>query len=276
MPSNYAHYRFGSQVLPTLPADVRRPIQRFRRLYDMGLHGPDLFFYHSFFPKDTVVSLGKKYHHMNGREYFNKVCKRLKMEPTEAGMAYLYGILAHYCLDSVFHPFVLQATANDLISHTELETEFDRYLLTLDGKERPHTYDCSSHIQLTRGECVTVSEFYAPATADHVLHSVNSMARTVKALASDSSGKRRMVKRVLKLAAPPIRDLMMPPIPNRSCAHLNESMLALYDQAVERYALLMDQLVTHMTYNAPFGPDFEHTFDGTGAPESENVNSTIE
>lgn len=266
MPSNYAHYRFGKQVLPTLPADVRRPIQRFRRLYDVGLHGPDLFFYHNFLAKDTVVSLGKKYHRQTGREYFTRICKRLKMEPNEAAQAYLYGVLAHFCLDSVFHPFVLNATSGDLISHTELETEFDRYLLALDGHEKPHTYDCSPHIKLTRGECVTVSKFYPPATADNVLHCVNSMSRTVRMMAAPEGGKRRLLRKALKLTNPSVRGLMMPPHPNRSCADMDEEMLALYDEAVELFPRLVEQIQAHMTYNAYLGSSFDRTFDGTGDP----------
>ena len=276
MPSFYAHYRFGAQMLPDLPADVRRPIQRFRRLYDVGLHGPDIFFYHNILSRDPVVTLGKRLHQQTGHEYFTRVCKRLKQEPTEAGYSYLYGALAHYCLDSVFHPLVLQATASDLISHTELETEFDRYLLTMDGHDRPHTYDCSRHIQLTRGECMTVAEFYTGATGDHVSHCVHTMARTVKALATPEAGKRRLIKRILKVMGPPVRDLMMSPIPNRSCAQLDEPMLALYDQAAALYLTLMDQILAHMNYNAPLGPEFDATFDGTGISKPDNKNSTID
>lgn len=44
MPANYAHYRFGKQLLSGMCPNDRRSIQRFRRLYDMGLHGPDIFF----------------------------------------------------------------------------------------------------------------------------------------------------------------------------------------------------------------------------------------
>lgn len=44
MPANYAHYRFGVKAIPLLPAEMQRTVRRFRRLYDMGLHGPDLFF----------------------------------------------------------------------------------------------------------------------------------------------------------------------------------------------------------------------------------------
>lgn len=47
MPANYAHYRFGKQLLSGMCPNDRRSIQRFRRLYDMGLHGPDIFFYYN-------------------------------------------------------------------------------------------------------------------------------------------------------------------------------------------------------------------------------------
>ena len=58
MPSNYAHYRFAAHMLPLLPGDVRRPVQRYRRLYDIGLHGPDIFYY--YFPalKSSRAFLG--------------------------------------------------------------------------------------------------------------------------------------------------------------------------------------------------------------------------
>lgn len=262
MPSHYAHYRFGTQVLPTLPADVRRPIQRFRRLYDVGLHGPDLFFFHNILAGDTVVALGRKYHHQTGREYFNRACKRLRLEYTEAGVAYLYGALAHYCLDCVCHPFVLEQTADGLISHTELETEFDRFLLALDGKDRPHTFDCSPHMKLTRGECVTVAEFYPPATPDNVLRSLKSMAWITKKLALPEGTKRAAVHKVLRAASPAVRGLLMTTRPNRSCAHLDEQMLALYDQAAALYPKLVEQVMAHMTYNAPLGDGFGHCFDG--------------
>ncbi len=36
MPSNYAHYRFGGLVLNTLDPEMRSPIQRFRRIFDIS------------------------------------------------------------------------------------------------------------------------------------------------------------------------------------------------------------------------------------------------
>lgn len=262
MPSNYAHYRFGTQVLASLPADVRRPIQRFRRLYDVGVHGPDLFLYHNLMAKTIPGMLDGKFHHQTGRDFFTRVCKRLKQEPTEAGLSYLYGVVAHYCLDSVCCPFIFEQSQVRQISPRELETEFDRFLLLLDGVEEPHTYDCSRHIRLTKGECVTVSQFYPPATPDIVHQSVQHMARLTKTLTAPEGVKRTTVQKLLTLTAPVIKGLVMPTHPNYKCTDLDAQMLALYDRAMELYPILVEQLMAHMTYNGLLGEDFAATFHG--------------
>ena len=73
MPSTYAHYRFGVGLLPTMPGDVRRTIQRFRRLFDVGLHGPDIFYYQSALSKAASRFLGVKYHEQTGKDFFDLV-----------------------------------------------------------------------------------------------------------------------------------------------------------------------------------------------------------
>ena len=46
MPSTYAHYRFGQEVLKELPNDIKKIIIENKELYDIGLHGPDILFYY--------------------------------------------------------------------------------------------------------------------------------------------------------------------------------------------------------------------------------------
>lgn len=258
MPSHYAHYRFGAKAVPLLPPQAQRSIRLFRRLYDVGLHGPDIFFYHNIFFKDNVVALGKKYHALTGEDFFTPVCKHLRLEPNEAAMAYLYGVLAHYCLDSAVHPFVLGETEDGKIGHVELETEFDRFLLQLDGKRQPNTFDCSPHIRLTKGECATAARFYS-TTPSAVDTSVRSMAANVKLLAMPNGNLRRALE---KAAGSRLRQHFMERTPNKNCAHLNEPMLALYDQALERFPAMAEALQAHMAHNAPLGALFEGTFSG--------------
>lgn len=259
MPSHYAHYRFGIRVMENLPPELRRSVQRFRQLYDVGLHGPDIFFYHNIFFRDKTVALGAKFHTETGADFFTRICKQLRLEPNEAAMAYLYGLLAHYCLDSGVHPFVLEQVADGKIGHVELETEFDRYLLQLDGKRQPNTFDCSPHIKLTQGECATVAGFYPPATPGAVNASVRGMAMSVKLLAMPNGNFRRFVEGA---AGEKLRQHFMHRSPNKNCAHLDEPMLALWEEALARFPAMLDALQAHMSHNAPLGELFERTFNG--------------
>jgi hypothetical protein len=68
MPSHYAHYRFGVKALELLPEDAKRAVRRFRSLYDAGLHGPDIFFYHNFLIRDKYAALAREYHFPGDRE----------------------------------------------------------------------------------------------------------------------------------------------------------------------------------------------------------------
>lgn len=259
MPSHYAHYRFGAWAISTLPPDVCRVIRQFRPLYDVGLHGPDIFFYHNILFRDNIAALASRFHGQTGEEFFTRICKHLRMAPNEAAQAYLYGVLAHYCLDSTVHPLVYEQTGDGKIGHVELETEFDRYLLQLDGHRQPNTFDCSPHIRLTRGECATVAEFYAPVSAVAVFTSVRSMAGAVKLLAMPNGNFRRTVENA---AGARLRQHFMGRKPNKNCAHLDEDMLAAYEEAAAKFPVMAAALRAHMSHNAPLGELFEATFNG--------------
>lgn len=257
MPCNYTHHRFGAQVLPELPAEVRRPIQRFRRLYNMGLQGPDFFFYFNPLMTTAVGELGHAFHMRSGQETFLWACKYLNQNPSEAGLAYLYGLLGHYCLDSIFHPFVDAASADGKVGHVEMEVEFDRFLMEKDGKAQPHLQDRTKNLKITRGECVTVSEFFPPATAANVHRSIQNMILCTKLLAHKN---RKLVKKVVQKAPPSVSQQMMHEEANPNCAHLNEPLLALYNQGLEKYPSLVAQLTAHIHDGAPLGEDFEPIF----------------
>lgn len=258
MPSQYAHLRFGTGVIPRMPPQVQRVIRQFRPLYEVGLHGPDIFLFHNFFFRDKVVTLGKTYHGFTGEEFFLSVCKRLGPEPSEAVLAYLYGVLTHYCLDSAMHPFVQETVKDGQLGHTELETEFDRCLLQLDGRRQPNTFDCSPHIRLTGGECETVAGFYG-ISPGAVQASVRRMAAGVRFLAMPNNNFRRFAENA---AGGRLRQHFMGRTPNKKCAPCLEPMLACYNRALEELPGMMDALLAHLSHNAPLGERFTATFNG--------------
>lgn len=260
MPGKYAHYRFGAELLKTMPADVRRTINRNRALYDVGLHGPDIFFYYNPARKTNVGDLGGKFHGQSGRDFFTRVCKRHRLEPNEAARAYLFGLLAHYCLDTACHPLIRAASADGKVGHIELETEFDRYLLEKDGKIPPHAQDCSRHLALSEAECAVVAEFYPGVNGKDISQSLRNMVSAARLLALPDGLPRQALNLGIRTVARKFRQFHMTEGPNPVCAHLDEGLEAGYAEAFARYPGLLKQIMAYLTCSVPLGAGFETDF----------------
>lgn len=259
MPSGYAHYRFGMAMLTQMPADIKRAIQRFRPLFDMGLHGPDIFYYTSPLIKANAGFLGIKYHEQTGREFFIRACRMLRMERSEAGNVYLYGLLCHYCLDSVMHPAVLAAVARGAGTHVGIETEFDRYLLELDGKAPADIQKLRLHMRLTAGETDTVARFYPPADGRYIRNSISGMAGFTKLIAAGGA-RRKLLEVGIRLGGKEMEGMLMPKQAAPESIALDAELLAVYQQAAAQLPKMLQQLISHMTYSAPFGSEFDAAF----------------
>ena len=260
MPATYAHYRFGSQMLQLMPADISRTAKRYRRLYDVGLHGPDIFFYYRPGLPGKARVLGHKFHIQSGKEFFGRVCRGLRLEPSEAASAYLYGTLCHYALDTASHPYVEAQCQDGLLTHTRLETEFDAFLLDRDGKRTSDQRDLSRHIRLTKGESQIVTRFYPGAEAKQVHSSVKSMAAIRKLLALPEGDPRKLVSGVMSAASQEFSQMISGPVPDVRCEAMMQPLRQRYDRAANRFPQMLMQLGAHLTYNAPLGEDFNPIF----------------
>lgn len=260
MPGMYAHYRFGAAVLATMPADIRRSIQRFRRLYDVGLHGPDLFYNYYPIGSKTSSLLGVKYHEQTGRAFFSRACRSIRLERSEAAAAYLYGVLCHYVLDSTMHPFISLTAEQCGISTLQIETELDRYLLELDGKLPPNGQKLTQHLTLTDGECETVASFYPPATEKTVKNALRTTIAATRLMMNPQGLGGQLVKISVSLLGGPTQGLLMTATADPKCAHLDAPLLELYEEALIRFPDYLTQIQAHMTYNALLDQDFDRPF----------------
>lgn len=260
MPGNYAHYRFGTAMLETMPADIARTIKRYRRLYDVGLHGPDPLYYYNPLFSSQVHRLADKYHGQTGGEFFQRVCRMLRLEPSEPGFSYLQGVLCHYCLDAVFHPFVAQNEQSPQPTHIQIETEFDRFLLEKDGKIPPHRQNLSRHLRLSAQETGIAARFYPGISARQMSVALENMNLATQVLAASGVTGGKILRGTMQIIAPSKSSMIMRPEPDPACQHLNEPLYALYGQAVALFGTLQKQLSAHLTYNAPFGPEFSAKF----------------
>lgn len=254
MPSNYAHYRFGKLAYATLPEEARSCIQRFRRMYDMGLQGPDFFFYCNPLRATASVRLGHSFHEMTGQAFFTSAAS---LASSEAAKAYLYGVVGHYCLDSHCHPYVNKVVAAGEANHVALESEFDRYLMAMDGIADPPTYNMSDKIRLTRGECVTVASLYPPASPGSVNRGVTLMRMSLKYLAGKDQEK---IRRLLNRVGPSLTNKMVPAQPVESYGRMVSELLVRYNRGLRAYPQMVQQLLDQMAQGAELGQDFEATF----------------
>ena len=254
MPASYAHYRFGKLLLPQLSADVRQTVQRFRRMYDAGLQGPDFFFYYNIFMNTPTGELGRTFHHQSGREFFPTACKAAD---TEAARAYLYGLLGHYCLDSVCHPFVNRLVQIGEAAHVPLESEFERYLLLKDKEPIPHTFDAGKFLKLTRGEAMTVAAFYPGATGVKVSRGVRSMRLFIRLLAHPN---RTLQRQILQKTYPRLLDFRIPEESSDALAPYVTELFELYTQALEKYPDLLQEITAHLQTGEDFSDAFAPEF----------------
>ena len=261
MPSGYAHYRFGTQIIPLMPADVREPILRHRALFDMGLHGPDFLFFHHFFKKTPLYRLGSAYHEKSGQEFFTRCCAHWKQQSSEGALAYLYGLLAHYCLDTGCHPFVYAMTDDGSLGHSELETEFDRYLMTLDGIKKPHETNISRYLRLKQAEYQVVASFFPEISPKDAAACIRSMALSQKLLTIPTIFGHGLVVTFTWAAGGNTTGKVMTINADPRCAHLDGQLLELYNQALDHFPSLLEQMNHHLAYGAPLGDDFKANFD---------------
>lgn len=240
-----------------LPEQLRTSVQRFQRLYDVGCYGPDFFFFYQPMFKTKMGALGSQFHRMTGKAFFEAAAERLRQNPSEGGRAYLYGVLCHYCLDSICHPLIRKASEEKTPGHSELETEFDRHLLTKDGRVPAHRQNIGRKTKLTWGECVTISNFYPPATAYTVRLGVGTMAAAYRALAMKN---RKLLQAVFRLGGEYASQLVMYTRPNHRCSQLIAPLEQLYGEALARYPGMAAQLEDYLENGTPLGAEFDATF----------------
>lgn len=257
MPTTYAHYRMGQRSIPRLEPEVRRCIQRNHHMYDLGLHGPDFLFFHAPIRQDRLYQLSSILHKAPGREFFQSAIRQLRLKPNEGARAYLYGVLAHFALDSLCHPFINRKADEGIAGHSEMETEFDRYLLELDGK--PYTTPITNHLYIDRSEDGNqIARFYPRLTGSTVKACFRNY-RFLTNFCNPPEGLRRKLigAGVFSNLA---NEFMMTPTANLRCETLTPEIYTRYLQAEELFPSLMTQFCACLNHGSPLGAEFDRDF----------------
>ncbi|HET7657626.1 MAG TPA: zinc dependent phospholipase C family protein [Bacillales bacterium] len=131
MPNVWTHIIFGEMAAEK--AGYLLPSEDVKPFFRLGTQGPDLFFYHNFWPwvKDKPVE-------MLGSEIHSKSCGPFLMEMIRYGLrhssdfylqAYILGFLTHHVLDRNAHPYIIYRSGDKDHKHQTLEVTIDTLLM---------------------------------------------------------------------------------------------------------------------------------------------------
>lgn len=236
MPSTYAHYRFGRDVYKKLPDDIKRIIYDERRLFLIGLHGPDILFYYKPLGNNRVNKIGYGMHDRSAREFFEQALEILEKEReknTDAMMSYMYGFICHYALDHACHTYVEEKIHESGVPHAEIEVEFDRMLMVSDGLD-PISQTLTDHISTDMRSASVINIFFPELETEDVQKALESMIFYNNLLVAPGNIKRGLIYALLFLSGnyKEMHGLIVNKKQNPLCADSNEKLMSLYEAAV--------------------------------------------
>lgn len=129
MPDCVAHYRFGQDVLSRLGVDLKPCALAYKREYDTGLQGPDIFFFYKPYRRTAVSDYGTRRHDEPAMRMFGPILSQVH---EKAALSYLMGLVCHYTLDAACHPYV-NGHSRDISDHHRMEAAYDRHVISQSG-----------------------------------------------------------------------------------------------------------------------------------------------
>ncbi len=264
MPSTYAHYRMGKEVKKDLNENELNIIEKYPELYMIGLHGPDILFYYGALWSNPVNKVGFGLHEQSGRSFFEAACEAIaKSNNKEASLAYVYGVLNHFALDTTCHKYVDEKIECSGITHTEIEVEFDRSLMILDG-HNPVSHILTDHIHPTINNAEIISQFYNGITPKQVKKSLKSMIFYNKFLLASTNFKRNVIYALLRITGnyQEMHGLIVNPVGNPMCKDSNQKLLELYEEAKVRAVTFIHDFDENFRGIKPFDSIFDYDFGG--------------
>lgn len=175
MPGFTTHYIFGMKAYNDMPfTPLKHSIAKYRWLYQLGLQGPDMFFYNiPILRHRDYRNVGSYMHEHKVNAFFECCLRRIgtirSRQQQEEAISYLAGFINHYIADSICHPYVYgrigypvdAPTSMHHGMHAHLENELDAILLWKYKKKKPSEFNQTATICLNGQEIQFISHFLA-------------------------------------------------------------------------------------------------------------------
>lgn len=187
-------------------------------------------------------------------------------EDKGSALAYLLGFVCHFALDSACHGYIENKIAVSGVTHTEIESEFDRSLLLQDGRD-PLSAKLTYHILPSEANARVIAPFFAGVGEKQVEKALRSMLFYNELLRAPHQPKRGFVRLCLRLTGnfKEMHGMMIAKQPIPACQDSDLRLAKLMDKAVGRCVLLSENVAAYLKGEEELLPEFNKTF---GPPEN--------
>lgn len=172
MPGFTTHYVLGMKAYNDIPSNqLKRIISKYRWLYQLGLQGPDMFFYNIPILRHRDYRNVGSYMHENCigeffECYLDEMTHIQSRQQREEAISYFSGFLCHYIGDAICHPYVYGRINYDINNpssqhhglHAALENDIDAVLLMKYKKKKPSQFNQAATICLNGLEMQFISK----------------------------------------------------------------------------------------------------------------------
>ena len=261
MPTTFAHFSFGNEVLRKVSPEIENIISSHRDLFNIGLHGPDILFYFKALSSNPVKKQGHTIHSKDAKSFLLNAKSIINNKQEQnAEIAYISGFICHFMLDSQCHPYVRQIEKEG-ISHSEIETEFDRLLMEESGLD-PLSYIPINHIEPKPAYAALIAQFYDGISPNEILRALKSMRFNLAMLVAPKAPKRALITTALRLSGnyEAMVGLLMKKEASEECLRSSKHLRTLYLKAIETTAHLLDDFVKNLSNSEPIDRRFERNF----------------
>lgn len=247
MPAGYAHFDFGQQVLKELDLSLQEKLKKHIDLYNIGVHGPDILFYHNALKKNPIKDLGFTMHKEKATDFFtnakNAIVHSLYKDDS---FAYICGFITHFVLDSECHGYIGEQEVVLNMTHSEIESEFDRELLVRQNKD-PLRTSLTSHIHPSCDVANVIAPFFKVKGKD-IEKSLKDLLFYLGMLKAPGHFKRGFVLLAMRVAGiyDNYKGLMINYEKNEISKECIEELISKKDLAVKLAVTLIEEYSQHM------------------------------
>lgn len=175
MPGFTTHYILGVKAYGQLEnSGLKHIISKYRWLYQLGLQGPDMFFYNiPILRHRDYRNVGSYMHESHVNDFFANAMYEIQsmesVQKKQQAISYIAGFLCHYVGDYICHPYVYARIGHESGKnsayvygmHAALENDIDTLLLLKYKKKKTSEFNQAATLALNGFEIQFVSDFLA-------------------------------------------------------------------------------------------------------------------